>query len=524
MTDPILTAYLLSHFSKEVSKELCDYARDEIFIDSRYIFTSRINKRQYGYCTHCHKEFPTQGTKDFPIGNGLKHNEKAQCPKCHSECTVKASGYGRGKMVDQAYFVYYEKSIINPKVIVARGLYAIRDYRKSYKKVETLFETKTWYVFDTENGSAMIKETYGWFHGPRMEKCKSVHCYFSHYEYSSFGYPRANMRLGYSRKSIEEAVKGTPFSWSGWETYNYQDMVKFFDLYSKYPCVEYLTKLGFRNLVQDKLIGKQTYNAINWRGKNLFKVLKLTKQELNEIKSKKIHVSLLFLKIFQMARKNSWNLTLEEIENVESLYGYELDTLQLMSEYGPIKTIVNYLKKQHESLSTWRDYINDCKKLGMDLTKESIVYPKNLYAAHQKIIKLIKYEKNKVFDKKIENRLKFLNKYLFEYNGLIIRPAKNSKELIDEGSKLNHCVGGYVERYADGQTNILFIRKKDKPNEPYYTAEITNNRIIQVRCKDNFSPIKDSYKYRHDEVVEKFIEEFKKSKLTKKKNKTKIPA
>ena len=58
-----------------------------------------------------------------------------------------------------------------------------------------------------------------------------------------------------SRDSIKKAVKGTPFQYSTYDSYIDGDMVKFFSLYARYPCVEYLTKFGMSELVEAKLIG-----------------------------------------------------------------------------------------------------------------------------------------------------------------------------------------------------------------------------------------------------------------------------
>jgi hypothetical protein len=92
-------------------------------------------------------------------------------------------------------------------------------------------------------------------------------------------------------------------------------------------------------------------------------------------------------------------------------------------------------------------------------------------------------------------------------------------ELIDEGVVLKHCVGGYAKRYAEGQTNILVIRKIDDLDKPYYTMEIIDDRIIQTRGLSNRMP---------DEEVAAFVKAFEQAKLIKankpKKNKITIPA
>jgi hypothetical protein len=97
----------------------------------------------------------------------------------------------------------------------------------------------------------------------------------------------------------------------------------------------------------------------------------------------------------------------------------------------------------------------------------------------------------------------------------LIRPAKDSIELLEEGKKLSHCVGTYSNKYAEGKTNIFVIRKIDEVDKPFYTLEFFNDSIIQVRGNRNCSPTKE---------VEAFVEAFKEAKLKNKKTKVKISA
>jgi hypothetical protein len=194
--------------------------------------------------------------------------------------------------------------------------------------------------------------------------------------------------------------------------------------------------------------------------------------------------------------------------------------------YAPITKTIGYFNKQmsgknrhysvgsvYSIISTYKDYTSDCKKLNFNLNDESVLFPRDLYTAHQNTIKQIKYKKNEQLNGKIKERVKDLKKYCFSYAGLMIRPAESAKELIDEGSALNHCVGGYAKNYADGLTGIFFIRKISEPERPYFTMELHENRIRQTRGLRNCDP---------DKKVQAFIKAFTEAKLQKKKNKTKI--
>ena len=69
----------------------------------------------------------------------------------------------------------------------------------------------------------------------------------------------------------------------------------------------------------------------------------------------------------------------------------------------------------------------------------------------------------------------------------IVIPVETS-DLIAEGQQLSHCVASYVEDVVKEKCKIIFIRKKDTPNESLLTIEIRNGKIIQVKGFGNRHP------------------------------------
>ena len=314
------------HFSEELSEEIKKYAIEEAFEFSRYLFTHKEGKQQYGYCTHCKSQFKT---------NRLSHNEETICLDCGKKVTVKSSGMGRKYMIDDVYFVYYEKSIKDPNVLIARGIQAKRDYRYDYHSVRTQYFLCAMYIFDANKGeSTMLRSAYG-----NGYECKN--------SIFSLGgsFEQKGARASYSRKSIEIAVIDTPFKYSTWESYRFKDMTEFFELYTKYPSIEYLTKEGYEGLVESKLEGAPTHRSVSWKGKSIFKILKVTKQDLKEIRTQKVYVSFSFLKVFQDAKKRNWNLTLEDTISVANEYLHCYDSLLNAAEYSSMRKLLKLLFK-----------------------------------------------------------------------------------------------------------------------------------------------------------------------------------
>lgn len=526
------------HFPKNLTygPEIHGFAKEEVFLNSRYLFTSREKSKQNAYCTYCGGYF--RDTR-------LKHNDRESCPECGSVCTVKASGRGRKTLIDEAYFVYYQKSLTNPKVITARGIYAVRDYRKDYHNVKTQMIDLALYIF--EAGKSVMLNRYGGYYWSQSmmsanecwQKTSSVFSLFSKFGGNDGWFSRKNMTyVGVCQESIDTAVEKTQFEYSTYESYDHQDMVKFFDMYSRYPCIEYLTKLGMEELVQAKLQGKRTYGAINWRGTSLEKVLRLPKSDVKGLVKNEEVVDPLFLKLLQISKKDGSNLSFEEINDIRNDYGYDLSHIQELLKHTTLKRVDAYINKQYKKknpknkhystrymvLADWKDYINDCITLELNLDRDSVFFPSNLYRAHQNTIKQIKAKADAALDAKIAQKAKELRKYCYGTEALTIRPAASTRELIAEGKALHHCVGTYAKRYADGDCIILFVRRTSQPKKPFFTIEVRKDsvtkamRITQTRGKKNCLPPED---------VKAFVEQFTEQKLNNKgqgKDRFSVPA
>ena len=512
----------------ELSQEIKDYS-DRLF--KHYIFTWNIKNKQFCHCTHCNREFDStyvqiRSEGAFTKSLKLKHNSFAVCPHCNTSCIVKNSAFGRSQMIDYVYYTYYEKSVIDPQnVIVARGIYAVRDYTGDFRKVKTRFAEDTMYVFSMFGSSMYSRYVYYYERDRKFSNRSFVECKKVHSIIPEFRARTKTHTVSFCMDSIRNAVEGTPFQYSTWEkykdTYKVYDFVEFFDLFSKYPCIEHIAKAGFEKMVIAKLLDGYTYGAVNWRAKTIFKALRVNRAELKELKYWG-NVDLFFLKLYQTSKKDGSKLTLGEINDVKRLFdSTQLKDVQLIMRYSSLRKAYNYILMQYknndgnhsfyshnEVIINWRDYINDCISLEMNLQDKSVLYPKSLYTAHQNTIKQVKVKADEILDKKFKARAMALQKYCFEYGDLFMRPAENTTELISEGKALKHCVGTYANSYASGSTAILFIRKKSEPEKPYFTVEIMpDGYISQVRGKSNCDPRED---------VKEFIEVFKKQKLKSK--------
>lgn len=488
-----------AHFPKGVSEAIEDYVTNDILLHSRYIFTRRVGSFQYGYCTHCQQEYMTD--------EYLKPATKATCKKCQSVCTVKASGLSRKHLSDAAYIVYYEKSLVSKNAIIARGIYVERDYTGDYYRVQTQYKPKYLYLFEPGNSEAYFLSGYhgGWAKDDKVRSCWQGYSY-SFNKHCCF-------------ESILTAVAGTPFQYSTWEhytdLYNDPDMIKFFDLYCKSPCVEFLTKAGMRYFVSAKITGNVTYGAINWKGIKAQEVLKLNGQQIREIRTFGGELHPLTLRLQQVIAKDGSKLSLTELQEIAKKYSGCFEDLKKVLKYTSLRKAINYLEKQSAIekenkrdsgpmavARTWRDYIADCTELELDLMSDQILFPRKLHEAHQHTLKQVKDKSDELLNAKILKRSENLLKNWFERDGLLIRPAASATELIAEGKALEHCVGRYIDEYSKGKTDLYLVRKVSRPDKPFYTMEVQQGRVVQCRGLKNCAMTKEVR-----EFVDAFVEE-----------------
>ena len=256
----------------------------------------------------------------------------------------------------------------------------------------------------------------------------------------------------------------------------------------KYSCLEKIVKHHIDIL--DYLLLYRQFNNIELlvKNKNFNLVREIVKQNIipEELKVKS---NLKYLK---------YDLTLDEFvnavyfkeENYEDIKLYAnadaKQEVQAVYKYNKnIKKICRYLNDQKEKMSYYKDYIIFADMLGYDLKDKNVLYPSNLIKAHDEAENKVAIFKDKLITKKIAERSKELEKYIFKMNKLVIIPAHSQEELIEESKQLQHCVRRYAERVAKGETNIFFIRKENDENKSYVTLELRNNKVVQCRGYKN---------------------------------------
>lgn len=161
----------------------------------------------------------------------------------------------------------------------------------------------------------------------------------------------------------------------------------------------------------------------------------------------------------------------------------------LVNEYKyDIKALLDYLFNYLEPFENVKirdalTELSDYYRMGKDVGRELKKYPKYLKSMHGIIMANYNAYKQEydeaLFEKKKRNELFYEDK---EYS--IILPS-SSKDIISEGTSLNHCVSSYVDKILKGDTYIIFLRKTENKEQSLVTLEIHDKKIVQARGSYN---------------------------------------
>lgn len=179
---------------------------------------------------------------------------------------------------------------------------------------------------------------------------------------------------------------------------------------------------------------------------------------------------------------------IEKIRDLLKLVRSNIEDLEQVNQYVDLLKLEEYSKIQKDFyITNYLDYIENMQKLGVSLTK-NILFPSNFNEAHDLSVKKVKVVENKEINKKIKQRYTELCKNQYFDNVFFIRPAKNLNDMKEESKQQNNCVyKNYSEKYANGNTDIYFLRNIKRPEKSLVTIEVKDNKIRQKYQKGNKS-------------------------------------
>ncbi len=283
----------------------------------------------------------------------------------------------------------------------------------------------------------------------------------------------------------------------------YQDaggkrLVSYLALWRKRPTVENLLVQGCGRFLAE-LIDKEKSSGmdrggipklseVNWKEKRPSQMLGLNKEEFRHMRRMGWNAE--DLERYRLVKKAGLYVKLPEgMELLKTRPAYDINLVLEEAPRTDFWRTIRYLNRQKSDWRTLRDYRRMAVEDGRDLTDNLVCWPRNLAASHQRQIaereairnrkEAEKRAKEQAERKeKFRERLVVLEELSFQRGGLLIRPCTDEAELIQEGKSLHHCVASYAKDHASGKTAILFIRKVEEPDKPFFTLEFDEKRQI----------------------------------------------
>ena len=422
-------------------------------------------KESTGFCGKCGQKVKLDRRKQK-----IAHNKRGICPSCRKRIIYKAAGL-QSYIEDSIKVVRFQKTNI--------GIAAI----------ESLVEKKS---FAENKESVRIADRFIWF---IEENYKLFNGLAEDPREEAYWYDTGAMNVGKARiypKNLKQMIKDTYLEHSGidvvasWKGKQEQyEMI--IENYMQHPQLELVIKANMRKLTRQLWSYDRFLNV----GTKLNEVLGLTKANMRKARDYDLGRD----EIRVLRNDPDGKLTDDEIIALSNA-GHHLIALRT---FTTIKKIATYTRKGHDA-GIWLDYLKMAQDLGYNMKDKAVLFPRKLKDRHDDLTKIMKIQGDNIREKKYQQRIQELKAlYSYETSKYKIIVPMSLKEIAEEGRNLHHCVGTYTEKVAEGETDILFIRKQGEEDTSYYTMEVRNLEIIQYR---------GAYNNLHNNPVPKEIDQF----------------
>lgn len=458
-----------------------------------YIFFRRDGKEYRCYCTRCDREFTARTAF---------HNELRYCPNCGDSFLAKGAYYSQKNLTEQINITLFRRH--RGKVIAlnfrAAKAYAGHPWSKwenryykgrDFQRMPDIFlDYRTLYIWQKGKAARYQNEqtygSHGWVQTLSPSKTPIRQALPSGGMYTS----------GYAHFYINQTIPGLSklFRYVPMEKAGDFDLCAFLSAYALYPILEFVMKAGLDTLAKDLIWrGKKNYRLCDWTAltPRAFFRNRLNAAEIREM----------------IEGKHGPDTVLQYIRYRDS--GKRCPMAQVMelgkiNEYIPryrkapltpeeFDRIAKYLRTHsstpdRQGFHFYADYLDMAEGLGFDLDQKNVRFPRDLFAAHDNALalrkdKLIRDEAARLRAQE-EAYEKLKKKYrrtfgAFRFPGVIVRVPENAEEIIREGAALEHCVGSYAARHLRGETTILFLRRPEEPDKPWFTLEVRDGKLLQ---------------------------------------------
>lgn len=188
--------------------------------------------------------------------------------------------------------------------------------------------------------------------------------------------------------------------------------------------------------------------------------------------------------VCEVCRKNSCSVT-KMMEYLQSCYDHQCI-------------------EKSQALTIYADYSRMATQMGYNMSDKSIRWPNSLKKEHDKAMFAYKVVADEMKKKAFEDNCNLFRKYEYRDDKYTIIIPQKSEEVVAEGQRQRHCVASYISSIEEGRTCICFLRRRSDVDTPYFTVEVRDGYVYQVKGYCN------CYPDRFDRELIEFIEKWAK--------------
>lgn len=505
-------------------KKIKKFAHEEVFVNEQYFFKHKECGHRYGYCTACGKDVQIDienmrlWTDKYAACRSARHNGTVCCPACGHEVQVKDAGRGRSQLCNTAVVAVTQRTRNGGILLSFVRVY--EDYTRNYKAAPER-GTLLYAAYFNLGQHFVAEQTYGGglYISVKQKPTRRLPCTVEPVKLDHNSW-KCTEGEGAKLLGFEEALERSNLRYLPWEAYHecaqqlYQSTITNYPVnllgllyqYSRYPVLtERLIKEGNGNLVAEQVEWDCT-TGMDYKQVVPYKAMRLTKQEYRKLKTQD-NICCSTLKATKALKKYGCKMT---DENFRFFLTFQYSWSQqkcykafdFLRQYLSPQKAINWVNRQAAGgygtptnvLSDYSDYLDQCGRLGLDVSHKEVAVPQDLRDLHRQYSEELTRRANEKKAKEQAERAKKLakdlpklkRKYTYASSGLFIRPAEGPEDLLKEGCAQHNCVYScYTEPYLDRKTDILFVRKQSNPDQSYVTVEFKNGAVIQCRADHN---------------------------------------
>lgn len=457
---------------------------------SRYMFYDSNGKKQTtARCSCCGNTVTI---------NKVCSGDKVTCPSCNKKCTAKPyKKYANSRgFIDRETIMYlqpfkgtrfcarkfyvehsYNGGKIKPHIEIQEALRTICYFKGNEMQVQELYE------YDTD------------YKGGEWRKD-----FVSGINYEMQLYPGTLNKIfkrvdGFNKWHIDYGKIAKQCNPVGF--------MNLYDAVNKVACLPNLLKNGLIEFARDVIAKRYNASLYDLTKGSLAKSFGITKDDLKILKS--LNVSYREFELYKAYQSTCRKIDFEELKEffeVSSMINCNTAGMLSILQRSSLRKFCQFFRKwesenctsqdkdswwdpRRHFFSDYKDYIRNATLLEYDLSNSEVLFPKNLKQAHNLAYSIIndKELKNAELPQIARQYESYSNLYSYKDKNFCIMPPSRHNDLKNEGKTLCHCVATYAKRVAIGSTIILFIRKSNEKDKPYFTLELNPITYKIEQCR-----------------------------------------